>query len=318
MEADDQWSRSSTVTTENAKHLPRFQSLCEKHGMRPTYLTEWAMAQDPVFQEFGASVVDRDAGEIGMHLHSWTTPPSVPLTSMDHVHHPFLIEFPENVIREKVRMATEVLEDMFQVSMVSHRAGRWALDERYAKILVEHGYLVDCSVTPHVSWSGNRGAPAGRGPRDYSDFPRNAYFVDLECIGREGDSPLLEVPMTIVPSPWRQSWKGVDRLISRSSTAKRLMNRVSPEVKWMRPDGRNRTDLLRIAAQAPAAACDHVEFMLHSSEMMPGGSPYFRTGRSIEGLFDDMEELFEFAAERFQPLTLAEYHARISQAAGRR
>ncbi|GAA4229535.1 hypothetical protein GCM10023075_37230 [Streptosporangium album] len=75
---------------------------------------------------------------------------------------------------------------------------------------------------------------------------------------------------------------------------------------------------MQLASQTRAATGDHVEFMLHSSEMMPGGSPYFRTGRSIEGLFGDMEELFEFVAERFKALTLAEYHARISQITSRR
>jgi hypothetical protein len=82
--------------------------------------------------------------------------------------------------------------------MVSHRAGRWAFDERYAEMLVEEGYRVDCSVTPLVSWKTTLGDPSGRGGSDYSEFPHESYWVDLDDISRRGTSDLLEVPVTIV------------------------------------------------------------------------------------------------------------------------
>ena len=44
----------------------------------------------------------------------------------------------------------DALEGRFGEKMTSHRAGRWAFDSRYARLLVEHGYLVDCSVTPII------------------------------------------------------------------------------------------------------------------------------------------------------------------------
>ena len=39
-------------------------------------------------------------------------------------------------MRAKVDYMTRLLEDTFQTKMVSHRAGRWAFDERYARLLV--------------------------------------------------------------------------------------------------------------------------------------------------------------------------------------
>ena len=44
------------------------------------------------------------------------------------------------------------------------------------------------------------GAPQGRGGSDYGGFPDRPYRVDLDHIGRAdrgGDSPLLEVPVTL-------------------------------------------------------------------------------------------------------------------------
>jgi hypothetical protein len=102
------------------------------------------MATAPVFQEFGRDLLDREAGEIGMHLHAWNSPPIVPLTSDDYAHHPYLIEFPRDQLFEKVKRLTCTLEDVFGVKMLSHRAGRFSFDDIYAQALVEHGYQVDC------------------------------------------------------------------------------------------------------------------------------------------------------------------------------
>ena len=40
-EGDRLWSRPTTVETRNAEYLPRFQSLCERYGFKPTYLTNY-------------------------------------------------------------------------------------------------------------------------------------------------------------------------------------------------------------------------------------------------------------------------------------
>ena len=50
------------------------------------------------------------------------------------------IEFSDEVMREKVLFMTRLLEETFQTKMLNHRAGRWAFDSRYAKLLVELGY----------------------------------------------------------------------------------------------------------------------------------------------------------------------------------
>src|SRR5215813_6689676 len=119
VEDDDLWSRSRTVTTRNARFLPRFQSLCEAHGLNPTYLTNFEMARCPDFQEFGRDVIRRGRGEIGMHLHAWNSPPLTPLTPDDCQYQPYLVEYPGHIVRQKITFLTELLEDTFGVKMVS-------------------------------------------------------------------------------------------------------------------------------------------------------------------------------------------------------
>ena len=317
-EGDDAWSRPAADTTHNAAYLHRFQALCEEHGLRPTYLVNHEMARCPVFRALGRDVLARNTAEIGMHLHAWSSPPLVPLGWDDRAHQPFLIEYPDAVMREKVHAITATLEDTFGVKMVSHRAGRWSFDERYARMLIDEGYRVDCSVTPLVSWRATRGAAAGRGGTDYTRFPHDAFWLDPADISRAGDSPLLEVPMTIVhapPGPALRLGQALSALPAPLRRATRLVarvvDRVAPPIRWLRPDGRNRRAMLDILDQVRAEGRAHAEFMLHSSELMPGGSPTFRTEASIERLYADLRALFAAVRGRFAPATLAEFHAAV-------
>jgi hypothetical protein len=287
-EGDNLWAAPATVTTRNAHYLPRFQELCERHELKPTWLTNYEMAESNAFCEFALDVVQRGAGEIGMHLHAWNSPP---ITDGDSNHQAYLIDYPESVMSDKVKFMTALLEENFDRKMLSHRAGRWAFDSRYARLLVENGYQIDCSVTPHVSWAGVPGAPNGAGGTDFTTFPSLPYFMDLNQIDHEGNSSLLEIPVSIVAE--------------------------SNVVHWLRPNGQNRNSMVAILDQALRERWPCVELMLHSSELMPGGSPTFQTERDVEGLYDDLELLFG-VAEAFRGKTLSDFHDEFVQHKGAR
>jgi hypothetical protein len=308
VEGDNLWARPRVVTTRNAEFLPRFQRVCEGFGLRPTYLVDYDMASSPAFREFAHDVLRRGVAEIGMHLHAWNTPPLVPLTADDLHYQPYLTEYPPEVIEEKVGVMTAVLEDGIGAKMVSHRAGRWGLSEAYARVLAARGYRADCSVTPLISWRHHRGAPQGAGGPDYSAFPAEAYFLNLRDIRRVGMSGLLEVPMTVVPSH-SQIARMLRRAARRTPVAGAAAGRVFPAVRWLRPNGRNRKHLVRIVEDGVANGRGHLEFMLHSSELMPGGSPRFQRAVDIDRLYEDLDALFAVARDRCAALTLAEFRA---------
>lgn len=310
-EGDNLWAQPRQITTRNAAFLPRFQALCERYGLRPTYLVTYEMVHSGAFREFAHDLLRRNAGEIGMHLHAWNTPPLVPLTPDDLLHQPYLVEYPEPVMAEKVRVLTELLEDTFGVKMQSHRAGRWALNRAYARILLRHDYLVDCSVTPHVSWRDHRGDPHGDGGPDYTGFPEVPYFVDLKDLRRPGSSALLEVPVTIAPSGL-PALRPVRRLLGRTGLGRRVLRRFLPEVHWLRPDRRNLPHMLRIVRRGVAEARAHLEFIVHSSELMPGGSPLFPTEAHIQRLYADLEVLFDLVGRTCRAMTLAEFYAEFA------
>ena len=302
-EGDNAWSRPKHITCQNAQFLPRFQTLCERYGLKPTYLTNYEMATNRAFLEFAGDAVRRGTAEIGMHLHAWHSPPHHPLTSDDYARQPYLIEFNRNVMRDKIRAMTDLLEETFNVKMVSHRAGRWALDSRYVQELLAHGYLVDCSVTPYVNWGGSIGVYGGG--TDYRDFPVNPYYIDADKINRPGTSQLLELPMSIRPKrPF--ATRGPIGILFHSRYGYRILSHTAG-INWLRPNGRNRGAMIGLAEHLWASNSPYAQFMLHSSELMPGGSPTFPTKDTIERLYDDLEALFGRVRGRFRGSTLKEF-----------
>ena len=308
-EGDNLWENHNLISTRNTQYLPRFQALCEKYAFKPVYLTNYEMAVDDDYVAFARDVIARGAGEVGMHLHAWNSPPLDPLTDDDWRYKPYLIEYPAGLIRSKVEFMTRLLEDTFQTKMLSHRAGRWAFNEYYAALLIEFGYVVDCSVTPKVNWQFSPGNPEGKGGTNYRGFPSHAYFMDEKNIARAGTSSLLEVPMTI-------QYKHSGLINSLKSGYDRLRGKQrSPSVNWLRPSGGNVESMKRVVRQSLDEGQDYVEFMLHSSEFMPGGSPTFATEQHIERLYQDLEQLFSWLSERTVGKTLAEYYqAKTSKA----
>ena len=310
-EVDNLWQNHRVIATENTRFLSRFQQRCEKYQFKPTWLTNYEMAKDPAYVEFASDVIARNQGEVGMHLHAWNSPPEYPLTDDDWKWQPYLIEYPDDILDAKARFMTELLEESFGVAMKSHRAGRWAFDERYAAVLTRLGYCVDCSVTPRVNWQFTAGAPQGNGGTDYTHFPRQAYFLDPEDISRAGPGTLLEIPMSTdyKHSPGvRRIKQGVDKIRGRQR---------SPAVYWLRPSRDNLSAMQRVVERNLASGSDYVEFMLHSSEFMPGGSPTFKTAADIETLYENLEQLFAWLQPQTTGMTLFEYYTARMQAGKR-
>jgi len=68
--------------------------------------------------------------------------------------------------------------------------------------------------------------------------------------------------------------------------------------------------MLQLARAARTDGFEHMEFMLHSSELMPGGSPAFPEASDIERLYEHLEILFEELSSWCRGMTLKEFYAR--------
>ncbi len=289
-----QWKTGDKITTENTLYLQRFQNLCDKYGFKPTWLSNYEMIEDPRYVEFISKVEEMKTGELGMHLHAWNNPPTYDLP-VEQNGAPYLIEYPEDIMEEKIAVLTDLICKRTGVKPVSHRAGRWAMNDIYFKLLDKYGYRADCSVTPHMNWSSSPGQSKDAFGSDYSDANERPYTVK--------NTNIIEVPLTTIQT------KKV--FFSQPSNIRRTLGDLRRAVKgqtlWFRPTGNNLDQMKYVVRRMQDTDTDYIMFMLHSSEFMPGGSPTFKTEQDIEILYTDLEKLFETVSKQFKGVTLKEY-----------
>jgi hypothetical protein len=175
-------------------------------------------------------------------------------------------------------------------------------------MLIDEGYRVDCSVVPGVDWSANPGAPGGKGGADYRGFPAHPYFLNPTDISTPGAGPLLEVPMTVRASGLnrRAPW------VYRVPVARQIAHWIAPALRWLSPvtlmEGANLDAMLSLSRTARAEGVTHLEFMVHSSELMAGGNEWFRNADDIDRLYGRLEALFSGLTGWCRGLTLGELY----------
>ncbi len=236
-EADNQWDHGRELTVENIKYVPRFQELCNKYTIRPTYLVTSEVCDDEFAKEIFSDYLSDGNAEIGAHLHSWTTPPFLDKDGYKYndINHAFAYELPENLLNEKLKILTNQVESSFGKRPFSFRSGRYGFNEYVARILVANSYAVDTSVTPYTRWSVHKGVPDGIGGPDFLDKTPFPYTYNFDI------GSLIEIPVTIVPTMFpfnrndklsRHYFRNVDNSIFLR-VLRRLFFQNQP--LWLRP-----------------------------------------------------------------------------------
>ena len=299
-EADGQWEHGRPLTTENVSWWAPFQELCERHEAPPTYLVTSEIAADERAVAFLAPLAGSGAAEVGAHLHPWTTPPfgDEPGLARNDGAHTYPCHLDEPLLAAKLRALTGEIRDAFGAAPTAFRAGRFGLDATGARLLAELGYVVDSSVTPYVSWAGNPGRPGWGGGPDFRGHTPYPFRV-----AGSGTPGLVELPVTILPTyaltrrcrVAREHWE------ARPSRAARRALHVwrRPQPLWLRPRPEYGVDDLEaLLGEAERLHMPFAVFMFHSSELMPGASPYRPTPSSVDALVRLLDELFGLARRR--------------------
>ncbi len=287
------WKYGDCITTENVKYLQKFQDLCENYGFKPVWLSNWEMINDSSFVKFIDRNLDKKTCELGMHLHAWNTPPDYELTRNNKSGAPYLIEYPKEIMEKKIGAITEKMKQQFGFVPVSHRAGRWAMNEDYFDLLYKYGYRIDCSITPGKTWVSALGQTPGFVGPDYGN--------ESKCVHMQGK--IIEVPVTMEYT----HRMFVDVRNSFKANVKSFVYGVKGKYVWLRPERENLTEMLWLVEQNEIAESDYLMFMLHSSELMPGGNPTFRNVEEIEQLYNNLDVLFKRIENSYCGITLEQY-----------
>lgn len=160
--------RATGNTVENVRRgVGRFQELCDRFGIRPTYLVDAPVVEDDYAAGLLREIQDDGRAEIGAHVHPWC---NLPFEEELNARNSYLCNLPERLQRDKIVWLTDAIEARFGRRPTSFRAGRYGLDIAGARILYDLGYVVDSSVTPFMDHSRDGGP-------NFEDAPFLPYVI---------------------------------------------------------------------------------------------------------------------------------------------
>lgn len=188
VDTEEEWDWSGPFpnkdfSVRNVFEIPAFQNFCQELGIKPTYLVDYAVAND----EDGASILrnlNKQHFEVGAHLHPWANPPFYNETS-DATSH--VINLPLEHVKQKLEQLVSTIEQNLGVKPITFRTGRWGINGEVLSLLVEEGIKTDSSVYPLYK-------------NEYfscEDAPRKPYWPDFNNPNKTStQQQIFEIPVT--------------------------------------------------------------------------------------------------------------------------
>lgn len=276
-EEDNQWECASSYSLDNVSSLARFQDLCNSYEVIPTYLVTYSVVSSGMASDLICRLAASGKCEIGAHLHPWFNPPYEPPSVYAACPHTYPLECSYSNLKDKLQRLTDRIYQVAQVRPRTYRAGRYGLDGANVRILEELGYWADTSITPFSDWSKHPGTTRG-GP-DFRNAPCQPYFLNPDNVSQpEPAGHILEVPITI-----------------------RKTADASEQV-WLRPyPWFEIADLVGLCKSEICSKGRVLNLMLHSSELMVGGSPVTRSPQDLDAVYEKLEAVFAFVRKMKLP-----------------
>jgi hypothetical protein len=284
-EADDQWSARGRQQNEvqNAARLPALQQLCDEYAVRPTYLVTHEMATRDLSRGVLRDLLASGRCEIGTHLHPWSSPPFRP---EDLTAHTYPHNLPPELLERQLRELTQTITSEIGVRPTTYRAGRNGFDGGTLPVLERLGYTVDTSVDPLFN-------ERRKGGMRFAGAPLVPYHPAYDDVTRPGGSSILEVPITAatlprLPKPLEALYATLPAIPYRGA-----LKRTGLRAVWLRPSYSSVPDMLRFASALHADRVPCFNIIFHSSELLPGGSPYTPDEASVTRFLSDLRRLLE-------------------------
>ncbi len=291
-EGDNIWDRPKYIKSTNVENLYRFQELCNIYHIKPIYLTNYEASINKLFQKF---IEEHNNNlEIGLHLHAWNSPPIYNLTENDYFYQPYLHEYPKKIIKSKIDFMVKHLQDIFQTEIISHRGGRYSINDDIFESLIENGIKIDCSVVPGINWSESIGNPNSKGGPDFRKSPRNAYYIYKS---------LLELPVSTT------SVNTALNYLSETNILRRIISKIfNTKNLILRSKVSNLKELQKVIEWNLSQNCTHLEYIIHSSELVQGTSSLIKSKKEEEIFYKNLEQFFMYLNTiNIKSMTFKEY-----------
>ncbi|QDU67820.1 polysaccharide deacetylase family protein [Engelhardtia mirabilis] len=282
------FDRKATATT-SVPQLPRLQAVFDAHGTAATWAVDWPVVEHPGMAEGLATWVRDGRAEVGAHLHPWVNPPFVEEVNRTNS---FAGNLPPELEREKLGRLVAQIEARIGVAPRTYVAGRYGVGPNTLRALVELGFRIDGSATPPFDFR------AEGGP-DFSRFPVSPYRYDgvPELLGLPVTGGYLgllrslgRVLMPLIDAPLAKRL-GVEAILSRLAVLERV--RLSPE-------GFSLAEMQALTRRFHADGERVFTLSLHSTSILPGGSPYCATESDVVELLGRLDRYLGWFRGEFQ------------------
>lgn len=302
-EEDNAWGagfpRADKCTVANIEHLRDFNAFCANFGLRPTYLIDYPVASTATSVAILRDLQKTGICEIGTHLHPWCNPP---YEEENNLKNSYTHNLSPGLQLKKLKLLTDTIKENFAIKPISYRAGRYGFNESTVPVLEELGYEVDSSIVPYRRHKDQFDA-------EFGHVMLNPYQLDAQNILLPGSSSILEVPVTTgytrnIPVYFKQKYPylpdiGIRRVL-------RLLFNL--DLVWLRPSYSSLPEMIRLSETIISSGTRLLNMMFHSTELMPGGSPYNKTTTNVSNFLNKISGLFEFLSKKYdlKPATLSE------------
>lgn len=277
---DQPFNRSSTGTTAIGGQPLIHERVFDGFGIVPTYVIDYPVVTGAASRAILRGLMEEGRCEIGTHLHPWVSPPHQEEVSRFNS---FTGNLPRQLEFDKLQTLTEAITSGFGRQPTIFKAGRYGLGPHTAEALAALGYQVDASVVPYTSFASEDGP-------DFRAFSEHPYWFEA------GQCSLLELPVTTGYAGWlravgpqlydfaRHPWARAARLggmLARSRGLERI--RLSPEVATL-------SEMQRLTRDLMSGGCEVYSMTYHSPSMVPGHTPYVRTGADLENFITTVRD----------------------------
>lgn len=273
------WDNSDYKTHKVAppEDIARFQSVCDRNGIKPLYFITWPLMQDAASVAYFKTLHETGKADLGLHLHAWVTPPfegeHTAVTS-------YQCNLSATLHRQKLRTLIDAFEKVFGFTPISHRAGRYGVSPTVHEHLVEAGIRYDFSPGAGFDLS-HDGGP------DFSATGNTPWWRKAD----NGNESLLCVPVT-----GGRSIKRTRKVISGSPTARALPLLLKKTTAPLRlsPENFELEDLKALTHAVRENETPLLVYSLHSTSLTPQATPYSQMETDIEKILDTTDSYLKW------------------------
>ncbi len=281
----------SQYTVKNIQFLKPLQELFDRHGVKATYLIDYPVAIDSQAMQVLRNFQDAHQAEIGLHLHPWVNPPYEEERSVENT---YPCNLPPELQLKKLRVLADQIAQQTGKQPLTYRAGRYGFNATSVPVLEEIGVKVDSSVVPFRK---------GKIPAEpsFGYLPSiEPYYLNRENVTRSGNSPILEVPVTVGFNRSLPTWLAKRYIDLPNIGLRRILKKVfNLDLYWLRPSYANLRQMIELSDHLLQSGVSFLNMMFHSNELMPGGSKYCKTEEDVKRYLKRLDDYFRYLNENY-------------------